>query len=1061
MPAYAIYSAGSSIVKSVTDSQSTSSSSGSWDYGFDLWTTELQIPSVTRVEVVDMLQPIFDVLSNEVLILDQLRRASSAIAESVVNVGVSVSKLITLIFNDKTYNSPEAQQIRRHRQLNDVFSKVDKPSNFKFMLETQPKDPKNQFFVYQWVAYQMIRSDEIIQNYQSFSPYYSAGENELCMDPEEVNIYRFDALCRPILYPDLAERDRCKQSIPKYYRWTFKRTCELDIVDISAIPNDWRSVPGCIDDVLQEEVVFTSQVSNVIFKSVNHPLLDGVYSDPKFQTICPYMHFDVYNVVPHYAAICILLLEQLINIPGLEGVILDGMSKESFKVKSKWKSIIDVITMHNSTSTLRQRDVGYKSQFFVPTGPSVYPNVRESKGDTTSHVVPSFSIDIKIGTGTCPQAHMWVASGLTQVANDPSKFSLNIHPQIGIALANFSSQLEDFKASLIRERASSAVTNQLTPLLSPTWKQKDGCFPESRFATGVFSESMYKIRIMQLVSEPGGIYGSSLYVYPKRLPEKIGVIVDENTNEIKGFLDPEYVSINSYESVLNLKCTNCENFKPKCKTTTGAPLTCNPGTEVCKSTGIGCTCALNHVRDPNTRQCVYAGVYNNFPAWNPSSLAGRMYVKLFGQGPLVTPIQSTSVAYPADHFMNCEVKPGFPKSAWCKGAYNCNGHGMVYLDTSGPIPGERWYINANTYWDVYHLLDSPQCVCDPGFYGSNCELECSCLPKYHGMPADRLIDLNAFTISSYQCGDACRAFLNATWTVKEGKTEDERNTTFCVELPQTALRIDPLPTQMASVCETGPYTCRTSEGVIYDTPSCSGCLSCYKDNVLCDVTLTTLADQSFAISTTNSIVRNFSLDITKDLNDVKTELGDTVRKVRNTEESLQQTANAITALTRQVENLRSTTLGIANEQSRAAVATISKTISDRVDTWGGALAGLCATECEYGISFGVFAALWDATGGFGEFMRAVIQDITTLGALFSVTYFPYLFYLRYKEYKEQFVPDTAADPIASASVDVSEDVEQPLTQVSTMSQSRSNRTVYIPRRFQGYNKVRTKRDRII
>ena len=871
IPGYAVYSAGSSIVKSMTDSNSGSS---------PLWTTQLnQVPGVTRTEVVEMLQPIYDTLKNNALILDQLRRASTTITESVSNIGISNSKLTSLIFNDKTYNSPEAQEIRRHRQLNDVFSKADKPSNFKFMLEKQPKDPKNQFFEYQWIAYQMVRADNMLDKPQKFTDLFGY-DNSLCDDPVHVQSFRYDNLCNSQAYPDPIERDNCRKSTPKYYRWTFKRTCELDIVDVSNLPNDWQSIPGCIDDILQEEVVFTSQVSNIKFITVNDPRLSNLYSDYRYYTFCPYMHFDFYNVVPHYAVICVLLLEQLINISGYEESILDGMSKTSFRTVMNWKSIMDVITMHGSTPTLRQREIGYRSQFFVAPGTPIYPGLRESKGITASEVVPSFGINIEIGIGTCASYVSDV--GFNQfLPSYGSKTAYNIYPQIAISLADFTSQLSHFKSSLISDHTTLSMRNQLTPLLSPTWKQKDDCFPESRFATGIHSTSMYKVRIMQLVSEPGGIYGTSLYVYPKRLPEMIGVIVDENTNKIKGFLDTEYVSVNNYESILNLNC--------------------------------------------------------------------------------------------------------------------------------------------------------------------NCEAECSCLPKYHGMPADRLIDLEAFTVSSAQCGEACRAFINATFSIKEGVSEDSTNTTFCVELPQTAIRIDPLPMPITDVCANGPYFCRTSNGVIYGVPSCTGCLSCYKDGVLCDVTLTTLVDQSFVVSVTESKINNYSLSILEDLESVKKDIQSAVTNARSTQEDLLRTGNAIAALTVDIQNIRNVTLEIANNQSRAAIARISRTISDRVDVWGTNLANVCAAECgNQGVSFGIFAALWDATGAFGEVMKAITGDITTIVSLFSIAYFPYLFYVRYKEFQAQFT-EAIADQSISTAVDLD---ETPDDQPLTASQSRSNQTTYIPRRTQ-------------
>jgi archaellum component FlaC len=96
--------------------------------------------------------------------------------------------------------------------------------------------------------------------------------------------------------------------------------------------------------------------------------------------------------------------------------------------------------------------------------------------------------------------------------------------------------------------------------------------------------------------------------------------------------------------------------------------------------------------------------------------------------------------------------------------------------------------------------------------------------------------------------------------------------------------------------------------------SCEGCRSCYKGQTLCNVAVTTLAEQNYVVTTVNRNVSDLRKEFQNDLNQLSDEIGDAVKLAQRGEEELYKTQQLIDALSIKVGNLTISTTAIQTEQ---------------------------------------------------------------------------------------------------------------------------------------------------
>jgi hypothetical protein len=133
-----------------------------------------------------------------------------------------------------------------------------------------------------------------------------------------------------------------------------------------------------------------------------------------------------------------------------------------------------------------------------------------------------------------------------------------------------------------------------------------------------------------------------------------------------------------------------------CVDKNGAALRCILETEQCSSTGIGCTCQLNHIRNIVTGVCEPAVVpYNTFT-----------------QTYKIITTTSTSI------ITTCDIKPNAKYQAWCRGVNVCSNRGYRYYYSIGRT--------SSVDGIDYLIAERPaECICDQGWSGTRCENACN------------------------------------------------------------------------------------------------------------------------------------------------------------------------------------------------------------------------------------------------------------------------------------------------------------------------------------------------
>jgi hypothetical protein len=121
---------------------------------------------------------------------------------------------------------------------------------------------------------------------------------------------------------------------------------------------------------------------------------------------------------------------------------------------------------------------------------------------------------------------------------------------------------------------------------------------------------------------------------------------------------------------------------------------------------------------------------------------------------------------------------------------------------------------------------------------------------------------------------------------------------------------------------------------------------------------------------------------------------------------------------------------------------------DRTDLWASQINDAFLSGGS-DVAGGIFNAMWNAMGPFGDFMRAFVQDVMTACVLVIACYGPYLLYMRYKEFQlQQLMSDPESEKLEPGdSIEGEQEEEEQPINYNVQQSDTASRSKYKTKRY--------------